>query len=212
LKNVMVAALVAATLTIAGTARAQVFGQYTGADILPVNGRMFGAYIHSSENVVGVLSQLRLSFYPGMDFGFQGGIARQDFAGGDRTTIRLAADLKFKVGAPTPSLPVAIAAGGNLGVETGDDYSVLTIGPTVVASRSFSTGETSGLAPYLGIGLSFKRIDVGPLDDTDISFPLRAGSEFTIAPSLRLVVELQVNAGDSFNDDVTILGGVNLPF
>jgi hypothetical protein len=212
LKSAFAAALIAATLATAGTAGAQVFGQFTGADVLPVNGRLFGAYAHNSENVVGLLSQLRLSFYPGMDFGFQGGVARQDFSTGDRTTVRLSADLKVAVKTPNESLPIAIAVGANIGVESGDDFGLLTLGPTVAASRNFTVGESGSIAPYAGVGLSFKRIDVGTLDDTDVSFPLRAGSEFRVAPHLKLVLELQFNIEDSFNDDLGIALGANLPF
>lgn len=212
MKHAFATVLVAATLAGAGTARAQVFGQFTGAEVLPVNGRMFGAYAHNSENVAGLLAQLRLSFYPGMDFGFQGGIARQDFVSGDRTTIRLSSDLKVAVRTPNEILPIAIAAGANLGVETGDDFSLLTLGPSVVASRNFTVGESAGIAPYAGLGLAFKRIDVGTLDDTDVSFPLRVGSEFRLAPQLKLLLELQFNLADSFNDDVGIALGANLPF
>jgi len=207
-----VTAWIAATLAGAGTAHAQAFGQFTGAEVLPVNGRMFGAYVHASENVVGLMSQLRLSFYPGMDFGFQGGMARQYFSGGDRTTIRLGADLKFNVHPPSDSLPFAIAAGANVGVETGDDFSLLSLGPSVVASRRFGVGGSSSVMPYVGLGLSFKRIDVGPTDDTDVSLPVRLGGEFQIAPQLRLLLELQLNLADSVNDNVSIVGGVNLPF
>ena len=56
--------LAAAALLFAGAAHAQVLGQFTGAETLPVNGHMMGAYLHSSQNVVGLLGQLRMSFYP----------------------------------------------------------------------------------------------------------------------------------------------------
>src|SRR6266487_2848480 len=54
-------ALIAAT----GVARAQSHGPYTSAEILPMNGHVAGAYLQTSDSAVGVLSQLRLSFYPG---------------------------------------------------------------------------------------------------------------------------------------------------
>ena len=89
-----------ATLALAGmllpaTAGAQAFGQFTAAQTLPVNGHLAGGYIQSSSSQLGVLGQLRLSFYPGVDFGFQGGFSRHDYAGGDRTTLSLGTDLKY---------------------------------------------------------------------------------------------------------------------
>ena len=55
------------------TAGAQVFGQYMGAEIVPVGGHLFGGYLQASQDQLGLLGQLRLSFYPGVDFGFHGG-------------------------------------------------------------------------------------------------------------------------------------------
>ena len=146
-----------------------------------------------------------------MDFGFQGGFARQDLAGGDVTTLRLGGDLKVTVGQPSADLPITIAVGGNLGVETGDDFNLLTFGPTVTASRTFAVGQ-GGLTPYGRLGVAIASLDIGDLDDTDISVPLSLGSEFEVAPQMRLVLELQFHLGDSFNDGIVLAGGVNLPF
>src|SRR5258705_6644118 len=74
-KHVPAALFVAALFCGSGAAFAQVPGQFTGAEILPVNAHMYGGYLVASNNVVGGLAQLRLSFYPGVDFGFQGGLA-----------------------------------------------------------------------------------------------------------------------------------------
>ena len=110
-------------------AHAQVFGQYTPAEILPVNARLGGAYVNFSEDVVGALGQLRLSFYPNVDFGFQGGLARLDLRTTTKTSLRLGADVRFGVAKATAGRPVDVAVGGGLGVETSDNYSVFRIGP-----------------------------------------------------------------------------------
>ena len=101
----------ALALALPRAASAQVFGQFIGATPLPVNAHLFGAYLQSSENVLGLLGQLRLSFYPGVDFGFAGGFARQDFKGGNRTTLRLGTDHKYQVVAPSPEYPYAGSIG-----------------------------------------------------------------------------------------------------
>ena len=66
-------ALLALFTLMPGLAWAQVFGQYTGANPLEPNQHLFGAYLHTSDSVLGAVGQLRLSFFPGIDFGFQGG-------------------------------------------------------------------------------------------------------------------------------------------
>jgi len=210
-RSLTLVALVAA-LAAAPPAHAQTFGQFTGAEVIPVNGRMFGAYVVASSNVSSLLAHLRLSFYPGVDFGFQGGLARQNYSSGDRTTVRLGTDVRISVMRPSPERPMSIGAGGFLTVETGDNWNVLTLGPSVVASWAVTTGQYTSIKPYTSVGLAFSNVDVGPLSDTDFSVPWRVGSEFGIAPGVRIVGELQFQLGDKFNDDFGFSAGANFPF
>ena len=183
-----------------------------GAEPLPVNGRMFGVYAHTSSNVVGLLGQLRLSFFPGVDFGFQGGLSRQDLAKSTTTTVRLGADIKASVRHASDASPIAVSVGGNLAIESGDGFHILTLGPTVVASRAFHMGTNGGFTPYARVGLAFANITVGPFDDTDFSLPIRLGGDFRLSTQMDVVVELQLQPGDAFNDATGLAAGVNFPF
>lgn len=213
MKKLLPAAVLAAALAAApGIARAQAPGQFTGAEILPVNGHLFGGYLVASNNVVGGLAQLRLSFYPGVDFGFQGGLSRLNYAGGDRTSLRLGTDIKVRVRAASADFPYDVALGGALGVETGDDINNLSVGPMGVISRSFGQTPTGGFITYGGAGLAFSSIDASGLKETNLTVPLRLGAIFKVAPGLQLVSEIQFLVADDFNDDVSFTVGVNLPF
>lgn len=204
--------LALAVLISSSPARAQVHGQFTGAETVPMSGHLFGGYLYTSENVLGLLAQLRLSFYPNVDFGFQGGIARQDFGTSHRTTLRLGTGLKIKLTEPTAQLPVATAFAADLAVETGDNFHVLTIAPGVIASRNFAMGQSGGVTPYGRLGFALAQFDIGDRNDSDLSWPVRLGAEFRLAPELRLAAELQLNLDDSLNDNVGFGAGVNLPF
>lgn len=192
--------------------QAQVYGQFTSAETLPVNGHLFGAYLQASENVVGLFSQLRLSFYPDVDFGFHGGLNRIDSGGSDITTLRLGGDFKYQAVHAGASLPLDLAVGGALGVETGDHINVLSVGPTAVVSRNLQVGSNGAVTPYAGLGLLFGNLNVRGAQEADFSIPLRFGSEFRLAPELRISAELQLRLGDAFNDDIGFVTGVNLPF
>jgi hypothetical protein len=211
-KKLTLLALAVAGLATAPAAQAQVFGQYAPAEILPMNGRMAGAYVDFSENVVGALGQLRLSFYPNVDFGFQGGLTRLDLGSTTKTTLRLGGDVRFGVMKVAAGHPVDVAVGAGLGVETGDNYSVLRLGPSAVASRSFAFSGTSSVAPYAGAMLCFSSVDIADRNETDFSLPLRLGAELRAIPGVRLTAELQLRIGDDFNDHTAFSGGVNLPF
>jgi hypothetical protein len=204
--------LFAGVLLSSSSAGAQSFGQFTAAPPIEMNGHMAGAYLESSSNVLGLLGQLRLSFYPGVDFGFQGGFARQDYGTDSRTTLRLGTDFKYAVRNPSTADPYAISIGGALGVETGDHFNILSIGPTIVGSRALSGGRTLVVTPFVGAVAQFTRINVGDLDTTDFSIPLRLGANIHVNQQLDLVGELQFRIGDTFNDDVGFALGANFPF
>ncbi len=212
MKRTLPLALLLASLVPAPATYAQVFGQYTPAEILPVNARTGGAYVNFSENVVGALGQLRLSFYPNVDFGFQGGLARLDLETTTKTSLRLGADVRFGAAKAAAGHPVDIAVGGALGVETSDNYSVLKLGPSVVASHAFPFSGNSSIAPYAGAMLCFSSVDLGDESETDFSVPLRLGAELRAIPGAHITAELQLLLGDDFADRTAFSAGVNLPF
>ena len=204
------------------SAHAQVFGQYTPAGILPVNSRLGGAYVDFSENAVGLLAQLRLSFYPNVDFGFQGGLSRLDlethsketdtWQTSRKTSLRLATDVRFGVARASASQPVDLAVGGGLGVETSDNYTLLRLGPSVVASRSFTFSNNASVAPYAGLMLLFSSQSLGGESATDFSLPARLGAELRSIPGVSLTAEIQLRIADDFYDHTGFSAGVNLPF
>lgn len=212
MRNPTIPMLIVAGLACAAPAGAQVFGQYTPAEVLAVNAREFGAYVDFSENTAGLLAQLRLSFYPNVDFGFQGGLSRFDLGSSTKTTLRLGSDLRFGVLKAGERSPVDVAVGGALGVETTDNYTSIRLGPSVVASRSFPLSGDGAIVPYAGAMLGFTNTSSRGDSDTDFSVPLRLGAELRAIPGVRITAELQLRLGDDFDDDTAFSAGVNLPF
>ena len=196
----------------AGAAGAQVPGQFTGAEVLPVGNHLFGGYLDVSNQTVGLMAQLRLSFYPGIDFGFQGGPSRVNVVGNSKGTVRLATDVKFGLRGVSASSPVDLAIGAGLGVETGDNLSLFSLGPSLTASRTFGSGQVGGVTPYASATLLFTNIDNNAQSNTDVSLPLRFGAEIVAGPTARIVTELQLRVGDAYRDHSVFLVGVNSPF
>lgn len=204
-------AVIAALLFAAPAAHAQLPSPYSGATVLPVNTRVFGAYVPLSSNAVGALAQLRLSFLPGVDFGFQGGLSRLDRSAGSKTLIRMGTDVKVMIAHASDSRPLDMAIGGALGIFAGDNYNLLSVGPTFVVSRTWQSGSTS-FTPYAGAGLSITTINVANVNENDFAVPLRFGAELGITPAARLVGEFTTRVGSDFGDDSEFALGVNLPF
>jgi len=109
----------------------------------------------------------------------------------------------------TGSFPADMSIGASLGIETADDYKVLTLGPSFTMSRALSEG---GYVPYAGVALNFVSRDAFGQQDTDVSIPLRLGLDARLSPECHLITELQLFVADRFNDDVGFVTGVNLPF
>ncbi len=199
-----------AVLLCSENVAAQTFGQLGPAPPLAPNARLFGAYLTAGSDALGMVAQLRLSFMPGVDFGFQGGLNRVDVAGGDHTTVRMGADVKFAVTEAQASMPLDLAAGGSIGVQTGDRFTVLSLGPNLVASHRFPLGGEGTVSPYVGLLLRFSTLDVAGTSDTDFDPALRLGADLRIDPDLGFIGEVQFN--DDSGDDVGFLTGLNISF
>lgn len=192
--------------------RAQTFGQYAGARTLPPNGHAAGAYMDMSSNLLAVMGQLRFSFYPDVDFGFQGGLGRYDLGGSDVTTARLGADFKLLAAKVSNGAAIDLSFGAGIGLESGEDFSQLSLGPLLTGSCPIVMARSFDLEPYVSIGALFSRVDAGATDANDVSFPVRLGTEIPLMPGTRAVAELRLRLGDAFNDNVGVGFGANFDF
>jgi len=210
-KSTLLLVALAAGMLQAHVSGAQVFGQFAGAPPIGVNARLFGAYGSFTKSESELLTQLRLSFYPNVDFGFQGGLSRVSVQDRSRTSVKIGGDFKALVVKSGPSAPFDLSLGAAIGISSAEDFTLLSIGPGVVFSRTLGSGGAS-VTPYLGAMLLFTRSDLDNSNDTDVSLPLRFGAEYAPNADLRLVLELQVAASDQVNDDVKLTLGANFPF
>lgn len=211
MRKLRVAALAALGILFPVLAHAQSPGPFTRAEILPVDGRAAGVYLNASESLTGLMSQLRLSFYPGIDFGFQGGFSRVEFVGGDRTLLQVGADIRFGVLKASQGAPIDFALGGGFGIDVGDDTNLLSLGPMAFASRTFPAGAGS-ISPYAVTGISFSTASIGSEDRTDVHVPINLGVEYRPNAVFAVAAELQLRLENRFRDDVGLGAGVTFPF
>jgi hypothetical protein len=206
------AALIA--LACARPAPAQVAGQLEGAVPIAVEAHVFGGYVALAQHQAALLCQLRLSFYPGVDFGFQGGIHRYDgdAGGASRTAVELGGDVRTLVVRRGATAPFDISLGGAIQLSSADHRNVLGVGPTLAAGRSYTFTGGSQLSPYFGFALLYSRSDAGGTNTTDLSLPLRAGLEYQPNSNVRLVSELQLPLSDPQGAHPKLLLGANFPF
>ena len=66
--------LAACLLAAAPPALAQVHGSLSSARVVPINSRLGAGYLQFDKSSATLMGQLRLSFYPNLDFGFLGGL------------------------------------------------------------------------------------------------------------------------------------------
>lgn len=206
------AALVA--IACARPAPAQVAGQLEGAVPIAVDAHVFGGYVALAQHQAALLCQLRLSFYPGVDFGFQGALHRYDADGGgaSRTAVELGGDVRTLVVRRGASAPFDISLGGAIQLSSADHRNVLGVGPTLAAGRSYTFTGGSQLSPYFGFALLYTRSDAGGVNATDLSLPLRFGLEYQPSAIFRLVSEVQLPLSDPQGVHPKVLLGANFPF
>jgi hypothetical protein len=201
---------VLALIVCPAVARAQVFGQWTTARILPVNGHSFGTQLELSDHVAALMGNLRLSFYPNVDFGFQGGFTRTQIEGSNIGTARLAADLKAGALRTTSGAPLDLAFGAFVGLESGDRLGRLVLGPSLVASRGFAVNGVERFIPYAGIQARYTQFSFHESQRNDFSLPLRLGCQFPVVQGFRAIGEVQFRLGDEIDDDVAF--GLGMDF
>ena len=199
-RRVLTAWLAGALLVCAQPARSQSLGQFGGAAPLPMNSKVISTFVDASSHEVGFVTQLRLSYYPDVDFGFQGGVKRLDYADNGGNALRLGADFKVAAARVRSGFPVDLSFGAGLGVDTGDNLSVLTMGPDAIASRAYPVGGSSVLEPYASLGLCYASVNSNLQDDTGIQWPLRLGAEYRFTQDLRFAMELKQYYGTHFGD------------
>jgi hypothetical protein len=206
--------ILAATLLLAAAARpagAQVHGVLCDASVLPVNTRLGGTYLQLDQSSATLSGQLRMSFYPNFDFGFQGGLSRVELGSNpQQTSVRLGGDFRGQVAKQSSSFPLNISLGAGLDVESADGFTILSVGPQVALSRAL--GSDDKWIAYGGASLLLSRYESGPTRDNDTSFPVRAGMEFRPTADLRLIGEMQVAISDAIRDDVSFTFGALFPF
>lgn len=203
--------LLAATLAalLAAPAAAQIHGALSDARVLPLNGRMGGVYLQLDEESTTLQGQLRQSFHPNLDFGFQGGLSRIT-DGTTRTSVRLGGDFRGQLATQAADFPFTLSLGGAIGMESADDRTVLAIGPQVVLSRALGGAER--WIAYGGAALLFSRYDAGAGLEVDTSFPVRVGIEYVPNPDVRLLLEGQVGVSDEIRKEPALTLGILLPF
>ena len=193
-------------------ATAQVFGQFTGAPTVQMNSRLAGAYLTLGDHETSAIGQLRLSFHPDLDLGFQGGVGRLEVANTHRTQVKLGSDLKAYLMKPTKQRTVGLAVDGAIGIETAEGFTTLLFGPSVVVSSDLRWSRARAITPYASLGLLYARTESNGVSDTEASVPLRFGASMQVASGLDLVAELQWNASNRTNDDVRFGLGAGFPF
>lgn len=212
MKRVLLAGALSCALLSPGVSSAQVFGQFGGAEPLPLNGHLGGIYLRMSSSDLSLLGQLRLSLYPNIDFGFVGGLSRVDVGGVNRTAIKLGMDFKTQVAKHTETFPLDLSLGAALGIDNAEDFTVLSVGPLAQLSRRVALRNGQTLVPYGGVGFMFARANAGGNNATDLSVPLRLGTEYHMQPGTILIAEVQLAVSDAVNDDLVFTLGVNFPF
>jgi hypothetical protein len=210
LKRLSALCLAAGLACAATPALAQVYGVLNDAKVVPVNGHLGSAYLQFDKSAASAMGQLRLSFYPNMDFGFVGGLSRLEIDNDTKSSVRLATDFRGQISTQGTSFPMSITLGAALGVESADGYSLLSVGPTAAVSRVLD--QANQWTAFGGASLLISRSEISGQRDTDTSLPLRMGLQYAPNTEIRIMTEAQLAVSDDIRDDFSFTLGVLFPF
>jgi hypothetical protein len=206
-------AVLVGIVIVPAAAHAQVFGQFSGGSILPMGKNEIGGYLELSDNLIGVLGQVRSSFQEKTDFGFQGGVGIYDRSGNNVTAVRLGADFRMLARPRDERVKVDLVFGAGIGVETGDKLNILRLGPSLIAGwPTGGTPEAPRFRPFGGIELLFNREQVEDENRSGLTMPVHLGTEWTVATGVKLYGELQWRVGNEFGDQTAISTGITSTF
>jgi hypothetical protein len=211
-KRLLASCVLPLVLLAAHPAPAQVSGQFGGAVPIPVDARVFGTFVGLSQHQWESQSQLRLCFYPGLDFGIQAGLHHYAETGAERNAIEIGGDVRTQVAKRGQHSPFDVSLGGALTVSSADHYNVLAVGPQVAVSRTYGLHAGAEFVPYAGTALLYSRYDVGDVNWTDVSMPFRFGLEYKPNPSVHAVLETQLPFSDPQGTHPKLFLGANFPF
>jgi opacity protein-like surface antigen len=209
-KRPLAICLAAALACAAQPAFAQVYGVLNDAKVVPVNGHLGSAYLQFDKSSATLMGQLRMSFYPNLDFGFTGGLSRLDINDDTKSSVRLATDFRGQIATQGASFPVSITLGAALGVESADGFSLLSVGPTAAVSRVLD--QANQWTAFGGASLLLSRSEIDGHRDTDTALPLRIGLQYAPNAGIRIMSEAQLAVSDEIRDDFALTLGVLFPF
>ncbi len=206
---------VAALLSFAVPASAQVFGQFTPAHPLAGGDKLFGGYLQFGDRAdVGILGQVRFSSGSSTDWGLQLGFADNDPGDG---ALEVGGDVSFGVHRADSEFPIDLAIDVAAGLTIVDNFTLLEIGPQLQYSHRFPLENSSGaLTPYGSLFLDINHAsfddddfpgnnDVDN-DDTELDLVARFGLEWEATRKVQPIFEFEVGRGPNFSL------GVNVPF
>ncbi len=188
---------------LAGSARANTFGQLIPASPLMGGNNEFGVYL-LLDNDTGLLGQARFSSSSKLDWGLQAG-----FVGGDNTVVLLGGDIRPVLHAANDDFPLDLAFDAGIGLSIADHVTLLRVLPSIEGSHRFDlNGSDGALTPYLSVGLGINHVSVdGGGDDTSTDVNARFGLEWEATHKLGVIGEF--GAGEGTSDFIL---GVNVPF
>ena len=210
MKRLLAPALAVALACAAGPAFAQVYGVFSDAKVLPVNGHLGGGYLQFDKSSATLMGQLRLSLYPNFDFGFVGGLSRLDIENDTKSSVRLATDFRGQVATQSANFPASVTLGAALALESADGFSLLSVGPTAAASRVLD--QANQWTATFGASLLLSRSEISGERNTDTSLPLRLGLQYAPNAGIRILTEAQLAVSDEIRDDFSFTMGVLFPF
>jgi hypothetical protein len=205
-RRTVAAAAIALVLAIAGSARAQVFYSYPGAQPVVDTSVSLGLVAGFGDNLVRLGGFGRFNLTSSADLGLEAVWDNIDPEGAsdDTNLLGAGADGKVVLLSADGSTPLDVAVQAGAGFLTDDGYFLLHVPFGAIASRDFLTNDGRRITPYGGVYFVFDYasfdVPAGVDDDSDTDFDveLRVGASAEIVRNGSLFAALHAGLDTMF--------------
>ena len=160
-----------AVLLLTSVSQAQFLGQLSTAQSPGPGKSVAGGYFGVYEDAFAFFGQYRYGFANYLDGAIKAGVISLDAPGGNSAGLLLGADLKYQLLDATLGDPFDLAVGGMTEFAAVEDFTIFSLGGSVIGSYPFEMRNGRHISPYSRFNMRMQRVGNGD-SKTDLEIEL----------------------------------------
>jgi hypothetical protein len=194
-----------AVLLLTSVSQAQFLGQLSTAQSPGPGKSVAGGYFGIYEDAFAFFGQYRYGFANYLDGAIKAGVISLDAPGGNSAGLLIGADLKYQLLDATLGDPFDLAVGGMTEFAAVEDFTIFSLGGSVIGSYPFEMRNGRHISPYSRFNMRMQRVGDGN-SNTDLEIELDLGTQIELSRDWSLIGEFLIE------DNLGFIFGFNYKF